>query len=226
MPRSDRLFDLLRLLQDGALHRAEDLARRMGVSVRTIYRDMDRLAASGVPVKGSRGAGYALEDAITLPPLTLTAKELEALNLGLAIVAQAADAELQTAADSLADRIDSVLPAQAMAAAEAWKTALSPFADPARNLTHLSLLRPAIRARQKVALTYTADDGFVARRTVRPLHLEYRGRVWALTAWCEGVDRFGLFRLDRIETAEALPELFVDEPGKRLADYRPTAGTP
>ncbi|QFT59553.1 bifunctional biotin--[acetyl-CoA-carboxylase] synthetase/biotin operon repressor [Sulfitobacter sp. THAF37] len=221
MPRSDRLFDLLQLLQDGALLRAEDLAARMGVSTRTIYRDMDRLTAAGVPVKGSRGAGYTMEDALTLPPLTLTAKELEALNLGLAIVAQAADAELQVAADALANKVDAVLTAQGMAAAEAWKAALNPFADPTRNLTHLSLLRPAIRARQKVALTYTAEDGTVSRRTVRPLHLEYRGRVWALTSWCEGRERFELFRLDLIETAEALPELFVDEPGKRLKDYAP-----
>lgn len=221
MPRPDRLFDILRLLQDGALHRAEDLAARLQVSVRTIYRDMDRLTATGVPVRGSRGAGYALQDAICLPPLTLSAKELEALNLGLAIVARAADDELRAAADTLADRIDAVLPAQGMAAAEAWKSALNPFADPTRNLTHLSLLRPAISARQKVALTYTAEDGTVARRVVRPLHLEYRGRVWALTAWCEGRDRFELFRLDLIESAEALPELFVDEPGKRLIDYAP-----
>lgn len=221
MSRSDRLYDILRLLQDGALHRAEDVAARMHVSVRTIYRDMDRLIDAGVPVQGARGVGYQMLDAITLPPLALSANELEALNLGLAIVAQAADASLQAAADTLTEKIDAVLSAQSMAAAEAWKTALSPFADPTRNLTHLSLLRSALKARQKVALIYTTPNSDVARRVIRPLHLEYRGRVWALTAWCEGRACFDVFRLDLIESAEALPELFVDEPGKRLADYAP-----
>ena len=219
MPRSDRLFQLLRLLQDGALHRADDIAARLNVSVRTVYRDMDRLVGSGVPVVGARGVGYRMAYAITLPPLQLSAKELEALNLGLAIVAQAADETLQTAADTLTEKIDAVLPAQSMAAAQAWQSVLSPFADPTRNLTHLSLLRSAIKARQKVALTYTGPQGNVSRRKVRPLHLDYRGRVWALTGWCDTQDRFDIFRLDLIDSAEALPELFGDEPGKRLADY-------
>lgn len=221
MRRTDRLFDIIQILRDGKLHRAQDIANRLEVSTRTIYRDMDTLTASGVPVQGERGVGYMITEAISLPPLTLTAPELEALNLGLAIVAQAADETLKSAADTLAAKVDAVLPAQTIAEADAWKFAVYPFADPTRNLSHMPLLRSAIKARQKVRLTYTSRAGAVTARVIRPLHMEYWGRVWTLTAWCELRAAFRVFRLDLIESAEALPELFVDEPGKTIADYLP-----
>ncbi|MEM7520475.1 MAG: YafY family protein [Pseudomonadota bacterium] len=225
MRRSDRLFDIIEVLRDGALHRAEDLAARFKVSVRTIYRDMDRLAASGVPVKGARGVGYQITEAIALPPLTLNAAELEALNLGLAILGQAADDTMRAAAGSLADKIDAVLPPDTIAQAAAWQVDKTPFADPARNLSHRPLLFSAIKARQKVRLTYNAADGAVSLRVIRPLHLEYWGRIWTLIAWCERSGGFEVFRLDLIESAEALPDLFIEEPGKRLADYASRGGT-
>jgi len=221
MRRTDRLFDIIQILRDGKLHRAQDMAARLEVSVRTIYRDMDTLVASGVPVEGERGVGYMITEAITLPPVSLTVQELEALNLGMAIVAEAADPDLKSAAESLADKIDAVLPTQVIAEADAWKFAVYPFADAARGFAHMPILRAAIRARQKLRLTYTARDGAVTSRVVRPLHMEYWGRVWTLTAWCELRDNHRVFRVDLIETADALPELFADEPGKTLADYTP-----
>ncbi|MFK7838196.1 MAG: helix-turn-helix transcriptional regulator [Sulfitobacter sp.] len=221
MRRTDRLFDIIQILRDGKLHRAQDIAARVEVSTRTIYRDMETLMASGVPVEGERGVGYMITQAISLPPLTLTTAELEALNLGLAVVGQAADDTLKQAADTLAVKIDAVLPAQTIAEAEAWKFAVYPFADPTRNLAHMPLLRAAIKARQKVRLTYTSRQGAVTSRVIRPLHMEYWGRVWTVTAWCELRVAFRVFRLDLIESAEALPDLFTDEPGKRLADYVP-----
>jgi predicted DNA-binding transcriptional regulator YafY len=85
----------------------------------------------------------------------------------------------------------------------------------------MPLLRSAIKARQKVRLTYTSRETAVTSRVIRPLHMEYWGRVWTLTSWCELRNGFRVFRLDLIESAEALPDLFVDEPGKTLADYVP-----
>lgn len=221
MGKSDRLFAILQSLRDGEMHTAGVLAAQMDVSVRTLYRDMDTLVASGVPLIGTRGTGYRLPQAVTLPPLTLTPSELEALNLGLAIAAELADPELKSAASSLADKIDAVLPQTAVAEADAWKFAASPFADAGRGLTQMPVLRAAIKARQKLRITYTANDGTVTLRTVRPLQLEYWSRVWTLTAWCEQLRTHHVFRLDLISTVEALPELFSDEAGKRLADFAP-----
>ena len=221
MRRTDRLFDIIQILRDGKLHRAQDIADRLEVSVRTIYRDMDTLVASGIPVEGERGLGYMAREAITLPPLTLTAAELEALNLGMAIVAEAADPDLNAAAQSLAAKIDAVLPTETVAEADAWKFAVYPFADAARGFSHMPTLRAAIKGRQKLRLKYRSIDGTLSDRTIRPLHMEYWGRVWTLTAWCEWREGFRVFRVDLIEEADALPELFVDEPGKRISDYVP-----
>ncbi len=221
MRRTDRLFDIIQILRDGKLHRAQDIAEACEVSVRTIYRDMDTLVASGVPVSGERGVGYMITEAISLPPLTLTTAELEAMNLGMAIVAEAADDTLKSAAASLADKIDAVLPERTIAEADKWKFAVYPFADAVRGFGQMPTLRAAIRARQKLKMTYHSKGDRITTRTIRPLHMEYWGRVWTLTCWCELRNDFRVFRVDLIQSAEALPEMFVDEPGKTLSDYDP-----
>ncbi|MEP1520095.1 YafY family protein [Ascidiaceihabitans sp.] len=219
MRRSDRLFDAMQILRDGNLHRAKDIAQKLDVSLRTVYRDMDTLMASGVPIEGTRGVGYKISPAVTLPPLTLTPSELEALNLGIAIVAEAADPDLKAAAETLAEKVDAMLPERGIADSDLWKFASYPFADAARGFSHMATLRTAIKARQKLRITYHSKGDRITTRKIRPLHLEYWGRIWSLTAWCETRDAFRVFRVDLIQSADALPELFVDEPGKRLDDY-------
>jgi predicted DNA-binding transcriptional regulator YafY len=134
-------------------------------------------------------------------------------------VAEAADPDLQAAARSLAAKIDAVTPADRSPPKDGWGFAVYPFADAARGFRHMPALRAAIRTRQKLALAYRDGDGKPSSRTIRPLQMEYWGRVWTLTAWDETRGDFRSFRVDRIEEVRALPELFVDEPGKSLADY-------
>lgn len=83
MKRDERLFALIQVMRDGRLHTAAELAGTMGVSVRTIWRDMGEMAATGLPVEGERGVGYILRAPLLLPPLMLTEAELEALVEGL-----------------------------------------------------------------------------------------------------------------------------------------------
>ncbi|MEQ6248321.1 YafY family protein [Sulfitobacter sp. HNIBRBA3233] len=221
MPRNTRPFQIMQLLRGGALHRARDMAQRLGVSERTLYRDIEKLQAAGVPVEGTRGEGYRLHAQTTLPPLALSPQEFEALNLGLAIAVELADPELRAAAESVAAKIDAGLPETVVDTAAVWRHAQSPFADAVRGFAQMPTVRAAIRARQKLRITYTAADGTVTLRTIRPLHMDYLGRVWSVTAWCELRAAHRVFRLDLIENAEALPELFADEPGKTLSDFDP-----
>ncbi|MBU2993786.1 HTH domain-containing protein [Octadecabacter sp. 1_MG-2023] len=210
MRRADRLMNLIRHLRDGDLHRAADLARAMEVSLRTIYRDMDTLAASGVPIEGERGTGYRVTAAITLPPLNLSMAELEALHVSLAAMGQAQDPDLAAAASSLAAKLDGVLPEM-----NAPNTlAVYPFADAARGFQHLPKIRAAIRARQKLSLSIAGRD-----RTVRPLQLDYWGRLWTCVVWCDTTRKFDDLRIDQITGMRVLPSLFVEEDGKRLIDY-------
>lgn len=83
MKRDSRLFDIVQLLRDGRLHTAAELASALGVSTRTIWRDMAMMAATGLPVEGERGLGYILRSPLMLPPTMLTPDELEALVEGL-----------------------------------------------------------------------------------------------------------------------------------------------
>ena len=222
MRRTDRLFELIQILRDGRLHRGEDLAKTLGVSLRTLYRDMETLVASRIPVEGERGLGYMMTAPITLPPLNLTLEELEALHLGLAVVSKATDEDMQKAAASLSAKIDAVLPEDRSAPAAGWGFAVYPFAEAARGFAHMAPLRAAIRSKRKVRIDYLDADQAETQRTVRPLQMEYWGRVWTLTTWCELREDFRVFRVDRIQTLDVAPDSFEDEPGKRLADYLDT----
>jgi len=219
MRRTDRLFELIQILRDGRLHKGADLAERLGVSLRTVYRDMDTLMKSGVPVEGERGVGYAMTAPITLPPLNLTLTELEALHLGMAVVAEAADGELKRAANSLASKIDAVLPEDRTAPSAGWGFAVYPFAEAARGFEHMAPLRAAIRTRRKVDVSYEDVKGQITERRLRPLQMEYWGRVWTVTTWCEMSGDFRVFRVDRIRTIEITFETFEEESGKTLRDY-------
>ena len=189
------------------------------MSLRTLYRDMDTLVASGIPVEGERGLGYMMTAPITLPPLNLTLSELEALHLGLSVVEKAADEDMRRAAETLSRKIDAVLPEDRTAPANGWGFAVYPFAEAARGFVHMAPLRAAIRTRRKVDITYLSLDGQTSTRRVRPLQMEYWGRVWTLTGWCELRQAFRVFRVDRIQTLDIADDSFEEEPGTTLADY-------
>jgi predicted DNA-binding transcriptional regulator YafY len=223
MRRADRLMQLIQILRDGTLHKAADLARATDVSLRTIYRDMETLAASGVPIEGERGIGYRVIAAITLPPLNLTVTEVEALHLGLSAVGQGGDPELSAAAAALSAKLDAVMPEDRTRAPAGYGFAIYPFADAARSFQHLPTIRQAIRTRQKLEITVHDSE-----RTVRPLQLDYWGRLWTCVMWCETTKGFDDLRVDEVTTLRILPSLFVDEPGKSLPDFNalraPTTG--
>lgn len=110
MTRTERLQQIIAVLRDGSVHRATDLAARLGVSERTIWRDMGELAHYGVPVVGSRGVGYMLRRAVALPPLVLTAEEVTALEHLLRLAEAHADTRIGAGAQSLAAKIRAALP--------------------------------------------------------------------------------------------------------------------
>lgn len=218
MRRTDRLFDLIQILRDGRLHRAGEMADRLGVSVRTIWRDMATLMASGLPVEGERGVGYILRAPITLPPMILTGAELDALRAGVRLVADGPDPALARAARVLATKIASVTPAPP----EGDSDDLFAFTGKETNraAAHVPLLRRAIKTRQRLTLTYIDPEGRETHRDIRPLALDLTGRVWTLAAWCEQRKGFRSFRVDRIMAIDETDEIFADTPGQSLADYR------
>ena len=218
MRRSDRLSEIIEIVQDGRLHLARDIANRLEVSVRTIYRDFDTLVASGISIEGERGVGYMLREPVFLPPMNLSLAELEALHLGMAIVSEAADTELQTAATSLTSKINKVATANGTVPKN-WGFGVYPFAQAKIGFEHMPRIRTAIRNKEKLEIAYRSLGDQSSSRVVWPLQNAYWGRVWTMTCWCESRDDFRSFRIDRITSCHRTGSYFDDEDGKLLTRY-------
>ena len=137
----------------------------------------------------------------------------------MAVVGEAADDELKDAARTLSAKIDAVLPEDRATPPTGWGFAVYPFQDAAGGFRFMPHIRKAIRARQKLKIEYSDDSGNRSTRVIRPLQMEYWGRVWTASCWCELRGDFRLFRIDRIRALSVLAELFVEEQGKSLADF-------
>lgn len=219
MRRADRLFAIIQLMRRNKLTRARDLAQRLEVSERTVYRDIQDLIASGVPIAGEAGVGYVLKGGFDLPPLMFTQDEIEALVLGARIVRSWADPALAEAADDVLVKVEAVLPPKLRSYMNE-----TPLAAPERHFAEpvtvdLAALRRAVRNRAKLSFAYLREGAAPTRRTVRPLLISFFGPVWTLTAWCELRNDFRTFRLDRVRELEILPEQFKAETGRTLNDY-------
>lgn len=110
MKRDQRLFDLVQILRDGKLHTAADLATQMGVSVRTIWRDMGMMASTGIPVEGERGLGYILRTPLILPATPLTQDEADVLAEALRLIAEQTAHPRARAARSLLFKVATLMP--------------------------------------------------------------------------------------------------------------------
>lgn len=216
MRRTDRLYDMIQILRDGRLHRANDLARSLQVSVRTIWRDMATLIASGMPIEGERGVGYILRAPLTLPPMMISASELQALRAGLHLIATAQDIALARAAKSLAGKIAAVTPRPA----QTDDLFLAGPRKPTRNQPFIPILRRAIRARTLTSISHNEPAGYETHTDMRPLYLDLKSTVWTLTAFCERQDRFRVLRLDRITAVVPTTQVFLRQSGRELADFR------
>lgn len=210
--RSARLSAIMHQLSGGGTIRAEDLAKQFGVSQRSIYRDMETLKASGLPIEATQGSGYRAIAAVTLPPLHLSEQELEALHLGLLAVAASADDDLQTAAQSVSEKLEAALPLEGPLPDQNF--AVYPFDHAGEALQHLATLRSAIKSRQR--LRVVLQSGKI--EDLRPLKLDYWGRVWILSGYGETSHEFVKLEVSALTAVHVLPGLFVAEEGKGLED--------
>lgn len=219
MRRADRLFEIIQILRRKDLIRARDLAEELEVSERTIYRDVQDLMTSGVPIEGEAGIGYVLKAGFDLPPLMLKESEIEALILGARIVESWADQELANAASDVIAKVEAVLPDR-LRKYMGEVALLAPSEHFMEPITfEMKDLRRAIRERLPLEFGYRDAVGDVTTRTVRPLSLAYFGPVWLLAAWCELREDFRTFRLDRISGFTLQEGPFRNEPGKTLHDF-------
>jgi predicted DNA-binding transcriptional regulator YafY len=199
MSRSARLLDLIQALRR---HRrpvtAAQLAAELGVSVRTVYRDIVTLSAAGAPIVGEAGLGYVLQRGFFLPPLMFTSDEVDALMLGLQFVAARGDPELIRAAEDATAKIAAVLPPPLRDEAAA-SGLIAAGGD--QQAGWLATIRRALRSEQRLQLAYQDKRGRTTDRIVWPVALGFFQDSEMLAAWCELRQDFRHFRLDRIAEA-------------------------
>lgn len=220
--RSLRLFALLDHLRGRSVPiSADTLAEMLGVSVRTIYRDMVTLQAMGAPVRGEPGVGYQLEQGYFLPPLHLDHDEMDAVMLGMRLIAARSDEPLAAAARRASAKFAaSMEPGRQAAYSNLPLRAVSKQTSESEGAkAHLYLLRNAIRRRLILRITYADLSDNESERTIRPLGLTLFDSAWLLTAWCEVRNAFRNFRADRIATVSGTGVTFRHEKGRRFEDY-------
>lgn len=221
MNKSERLLQLLNLLRvRRTAVTAAALAERLGVSERTLYRDVQSLVLSGIPIEGEAGVGYRLRKGSFIPPLMFTESEIEALLLGVRMVQGWGDEDIGAAADSALQKIRSVLPERMLQQQDLQRSTFLVPGNKRREKSRFGgSIRRAIKNREAIWLDYRDEQGNPTQRRGKPLALIYWGGAWTLLAWCLLRDGHRLFRLDRIQELELTGEPFRIEPHQTLETY-------
>jgi len=217
MKKTERLFHVLETMR--AAKRpitADRLARDLGVSERTIYRDVKLLIAQGLPIMGEAGVGYVLAPEFDAPPLQFTHDELDVLSIGLRLAFRDGDEAMRAAAETSLSKIRAGLKnreAFDSISLYAPGAALSP-ASPI-----LSKARHAIRNKSIVAFDYISLKDQTSSRRLKPLALLFFREASLLAGFCEIRQDFRNFRTDRITNFTETSERFTADHYRLQRDY-------
>ena len=209
------------------------LAAALGISLRTLYRDIATLQAQGADINGAPGLGYVLRPGFTLPPLMFSVDELQALALGSRWVAQRSDTHLAAAATEALVKIAAVLPPALRHELDSAALLAGPEVAPATETLSAgdaelpSLhqdIRQAIRREQALNITYRDAAGQPSQRTVWPFALGFFDRCQVLVAWCTLRNAARHFRTDRISALQLLDERYPPRRQALLKVWRAEQG--
>lgn len=220
MRKADRLFQIVTVLQSrrGAVT-ARQLAEQLEVTERTIYRDMQALMCSDIPIESEAGVGYRLMRGFTLPPLNFRKEELEALLVGIRMVQAWSDRSLGKAATLALQKVLAELPPDLKRLGEQTQI-YSPQIFVDKKVAQFGEeLRQAIRDKTVVSLSYRRADGLVSKRHIEPLGLFFWGNKWTLVAWCQWRKNYREFRPDRIISLDLTAEDFTTSNTKCVDHY-------
>ena len=225
MSRSQRLLKLIHLLRSYRYPApGYQLADTLGISLRTLYRDIASLQEQGASIEGEPGLGYVLKPGFMLPPLMFTEEELEALVLGSRWVASRTDSDLSDSARSALVKIASVLPEDLQHALDDNTLFIAPSREAVTEPPEFPLIRQAIRAEQKITIRYLDLKERQSSRTIWPFALGYFDSVRVLVGWCELRQSFRHFRTDRILQLALSEERYPRRRRHLLSEWRKAEG--
>ncbi|TIR26441.1 MAG: YafY family transcriptional regulator [Mesorhizobium sp.] len=226
MSRSERLLDLVQILRR---HRrpvsGRTLADEMGVSIRTLYRDIATLQRQGAPIEGEAGLGYVLKPGFMLPPLMFSDEEIEAIVLGSRWVAKQPDKRLAAAATDALAKIAAVLPDDLREDLDATTLLVGPRSDNFEAID-LGVVRQAIREERKLGFLYRDAEGAASERLVWPFALSFFDKVRVMVAWCEMRQDFRHFRADRMSDLTMTGIRYPRRRQAMLKEWRATLNAP
>ncbi|AZO36697.1 MAG: HTH domain-containing protein [Mesorhizobium sp.] len=226
MSRSERLLDLIQILRR---HRrpvsGRTLADEMGVSIRTLYRDIVSLQRQGAPIEGEAGLGYVLKPGFMLPPLMFSDEEIEAIVLGSRWVAKQPDKKLAAAATDALAKIAAVLPDDLREDLDATTLLVGPRSDNLEAID-LGVVRQAIREERKLGFLYRDAEGAASERLVWPFALAFFDKVRVMAAWCETRQDFRHFRADRMSDLTPTGVRYPRRRQAMLKEWRATLDAP
>ncbi|MBW6421410.1 YafY family transcriptional regulator [Rhizobium sp. XQZ8] len=220
MPNSGRMFEIVQLLR--AAHApltADHIAARLEVTKRTVYRDIAALQSARVPIEGAAGIGYVMRSGFDLPPLMFTPEEIEAITVGLSLIARTGDTSLREAGGTVMAKIGAIRPAHEPPIDETHLL-VSPWHAIPDATVDLRVLRRAIREERKLKLSYRNGEGISTTRIVRPIAVIYYIEGVLLATFCELRQDFRHFRHDRIEACEPLDSTFKGESAPLRKSWR------
>ena len=225
MRRADRLFLVIHALRGRRVALpAHALAQTLGVSARTVYRDVADLQLSGVPIEGEAGVGYVLRKGADIPPLMFNADELEALVVGTRFVRAFGGTRLGNGAKAALLKIEAVLP-PGLRERSARSRIFAPEVARLESSGMIDRLHDAIEGHRVLRLDYRAQDEASSTRDIEPLCLAFWGGSWTIGAWCRLRQDFRSFRPDRIVDFAETGETFVETDARGLAGYLRTVGS-
>ncbi len=213
MRRADRLFELIQVLRraSGPLT-ADRIAAELETGKRTVYRDIGALVAQRVPIRGEAGVGYVLDRGFDLPPLMLTADEVEAVALGAQWVVAHADAELARAAFSVLAKVAAIVPEDLRPVIDEPAVGIPPQPGRADGPIDIARLRRWCREGRKLSIGYLDATETASERVIRPFMVGYVARTRVVMAWCELRQDFRIFRTDRMTAAVFLEQRYPERP--------------
>lgn len=204
MRKAERLFQLTNLIRHRQPITAQVIAEELEISIRSVYRYIDDLSASGIPIYGTTGIGYQLDEHFELPPLNFTENELEALLLGVNMVSGWTGDELSQAAKSLALKIETAVP-KSLNDGLLTTVHVSNENDRSEERSKWQLIHHSIKKQHGLFIDYSDQYQQISQRQVYPLGLFYWGGKWTLGCWCTLRKGYRDFRLDRIQQISQLP---------------------
>ena len=227
MNRIDRLTAILIQLQTKKVVKAQEIADRFSITLRTVYRDVKALMEAGVPIGSEAGTGYFIVDGFHLPPVMFSRDEASSLIMAGKLIERMTDASVKKAFESALMKIKAVLNEGDKDYLEMLQASVEVSRFPAPQTEEfpnnfLNDIQQALVNKTVLSLAYAASGAEVTAREVEPIGLQYYSGAWHLIAWCRLRNGYRDFRVDRIKTLAQTPQKFDPRNLISLQEYLQT----